>query len=393
MNGGDAEEEINVARNLVPEGNLLELREMREGPTARSDDSDSDDDLVADPPGPLGPEGECCQGCSPTQARLRGRVIRRCSRCPHSTCTEHDWGHPPPFPYSPDAFGGWIAICQCCSTQAASVGLTSGQSRRRADRPAAEPANGSSSSSSSDVLMVDRYIDEILAQPPDFEGSLHPAGSPALLGGLPESSLALNLDTFPEPISSDDEFPDSRSRGDYVPEGEWPTTIRGKNKGKAKGKGSGLNGQAFLEPQDSGELGLVLSNPGELGVLLSNPIASVNPPEGTITTSAGVYLILEPIEPIGEPVEYTGIGLGGGLEAHHLARPPEPQGPGGSSASSPQEVSVSESAETEDLRAQSFAALARADETLASRRFLAVSGPQGPGDPSASSSQVGVEGE
>jgi len=44
------------------------------------------------------------------------------------------------------------------------------------------------------------------------------------------------LTSFPDPISSDEEFPDSRSRGDYY-EGEWPTTIRG----KAKGKGGGGN--------------------------------------------------------------------------------------------------------------------------------------------------------
>ena len=98
--------------------------------------------------------------------------------------------------------------------------------------------------------------------------------------------------------------------------------------------------------------------------------------------------------PIGEPIEYTGIGLGAGLEAHHLARPPGPQDPEGSSASSSQVASVGESAGTDDLRAQSLAALAGIDDALASaRRFLAVSGSQDPGGSSASSSQVVGVGE
>ena len=81
-----------------------------------------------------------------------------------------------------------------------------------------------------------------------------------------------------------------------------------------------------------------------------------------------------------EASEYTGIGLGVGLEASLLARTPGPQDPGGSSASS---------TGTDDLRARSHAALAGADDYLArARRFLDVPGPQDPGGSSASSTEM-----
>jgi hypothetical protein len=69
-------------------------------------------------------------------------------------------------------------------------------------------------------------------------------------------------------------------------------------------------------------------------------------PPRDVVLSEGLSLVpalLAMMCPPGEASEYTGIGVGAGLEVNHLARTPGPQDPGSSSASSTDIVNVSES--------------------------------------------------